>query len=78
MIRLVRRPSRAMTLFAFATAMVALGTGIQGCASVPPVDRPCGVIIDPLKDVHATTAIGDERISAHFERGVHAGCWSRK
>jgi hypothetical protein len=41
------------------------------------VNRPCGVIIDPLRDVHATTREGEERIAAHFERGAAAGCWWR-
>jgi hypothetical protein len=35
------------------------------------------VIVDPLKNIHATTRDGDRRISDHFERGVAAGCWPR-
>ncbi len=60
-----------------ATAMVALGIALAGCASTLPVDKPCGVIVDPLGDVQATTREGNMRIDAHFERGVRAGCWER-
>jgi hypothetical protein len=42
-----------------------------------PVDKPCGVILDSLQNVHATTRDGERRISSHFERGVKAGCWTR-
>lgn len=51
----------------------------SACAHNPvPVDKPCGVIEDSLSDVRGRTAKGDQRISAHFERGVRAGCWDRK
>lgn len=57
--------------------LMGLGIALAGCASVQSVDRPCGVIVDPLKDVHATTTDGERRISNHFERGVRANCWTR-
>lgn len=43
-----------------------------------PVNRPCGVIRDSLRAVNATTPVGQQRLDVHFERGVEAGCWSRK
>lgn len=49
----------------------------NACQTVP-VDRPCGVITDSLRDVHATTPAGETRLNIHFERGVSAGCWGRK
>lgn len=51
--------------------------GLAGCQSVQ-VDKPCGVITDSLRDVHATTPAGETRLNIHFERGVSAGCWGRK
>lgn len=60
-----------------ASLLAAIGTAIAGCATPQPVNRPCGVIVDPLKNIHATTRDGDRRISDHFERGVAAGCWPR-
>ena len=61
------------------TLLVGFGIGLAGCAPLQsPVVNACGVIVDPLEDVHATTRDGDRRISDHFERGVRAGCWSRK
>ena len=51
---------------------------LAACAPGPlPVDRPCGVILDNLGDVQATTSEGNRRIDAHFEAGVAAGCWTR-
>lgn len=67
----VSRPSM------LATAMAVFGAALAGCASTQPVNRPCGVITDPLGDVQATTREGNQRIDAHFERGVRAGCWDR-
>lgn len=49
---------------------------LGGCATTS-VNKPCGVITDSLKDVHATTRDGERRISTHYEAGVAAGCWSR-
>lgn len=40
-----------------------------------PVDTPCGVIKDSLKDVNATTRDGNHRLAVHFVRGETAGCW---
>ena len=74
----LQKPSKVRQTLTAVIVAAGLGTGIAGCASVQPVDRPCGVIVDPLKDVHATTTDGDRRISDHFERGVRAGCWSRR
>lgn len=56
-------------------AVVALA--LAGCLTAP-VDRPCGVITDSLKDVRGATPEGDKRISIHFERGVAARCWGRR
>ena len=50
---------------------------LASCSDTKPVDRPCGVITDPLGDVRATTKEGNKRIDANFEAGVRAGCWSR-
>jgi len=59
-----------------ATLAAGLGIAITGCASAPvPVNKPCGVISDNLKDVHAKTRDGERRISDHYERGKAAGCW---
>jgi hypothetical protein len=57
--------------------LAVLGTAITGCASVQPVDHPCGVITDSLQNVNATTKAGNERLAIHFERGAMAGCWKR-
>lgn len=56
---------------AFLTLVVLL---LAGCQSVP-VDRPCGVIVDSLLDVNATTPDGQRRIHVHHARGRAAGCW---
>ena len=51
---------------------------IAGCASTPaPVNRPCGVITDSLKDVQGKRRQDVQRIDVHHERGVSAGCWAR-
>ena len=55
--------------------LAGLGIAITACASTQPVDRPCGVIVDSLQDVHATTPAGDHRISDHYARGHAAKCW---
>ena len=49
---------------------------LAGCATVP-VDRPCGVIVDSLRDVKGATDADTRRIDVHYERGVAAGCWRR-
>ena len=48
----------------------------SACQTVP-VDKPCGVITDSLKDVRGATPADNRRIDIHFERGVGAGCWGR-
>ena len=48
-----------------------------GCATTVPVNRPCGVIADSLKDVRGARSQDRQRIDVHFERGVRAGCWKR-
>ena len=55
----------------------ALGTALAGCATTQPVNRPCGVIVDSLRTLTATTRDGNRRLADHFERGVAAGCWPR-
>lgn len=52
--------------------LLALGA----CQSVP-VDRPCGVVTDSLRDVQGKTPAMTRRIDVHFERGIAAKCWSR-
>lgn len=49
---------------------------LAACQSVP-VDRPCGVITDDLRDVRGATPADTKRIDKHFERGVAASCWRR-
>lgn len=56
--------------------LAALGTALTGCVTVP-VDKPCGVITDPLMGVNATNRDGQRRLDKHFEAGVGAGCWTR-
>ncbi|WP_162742357.1 hypothetical protein [Nitratireductor sp. OM-1] len=68
---------RGRTRWTNATALGALGIALAACVTTQPVNKPCGVIIDPLGDVQATTQEGNRRIDAHFERGVRAGCWER-
>lgn len=48
-----------------------------GCQEALPVNKPCGVIVDSLKDVAGKTPRDRARIDQHFERGVAAGCWPR-
>lgn len=55
---------------------MAAGLMLAACASAP-VDRPCGVITDSLKDVRGADSSERRRIDMHFERGVAAGCWGR-
>jgi hypothetical protein len=50
---------------------------LTACSTPVPVNRPCGVIIDSLKDVQGKTPADTRRIDIHFERGVAAKCWSR-
>src|SRR5690606_18361188 len=57
--------------------IVATATAASGCATRVAVDRPCGVIVDDLRDVRGKTRADDLRISKHFEAGVAAGCWGR-
>jgi starvation-inducible outer membrane lipoprotein len=49
---------------------------LSACATVP-VNRPCGVIVDGLRDVQGKTPQDTRRIDVHFERGVAAKCWGR-
>ncbi|TXH12691.1 MAG: hypothetical protein E6R03_12435 [Hyphomicrobiaceae bacterium] len=54
-----------------------LALGLGGCQTTLPVNKPCGVIVDSLKDVAGKTPRDRARIDQHFERGVAAGCWKR-
>lgn len=60
---------------------IALACGIalaaSACGKTAPVDKPCGVIADSLRDVRGATPGDTRRIDIHFERGVAAGCWRR-
>jgi hypothetical protein len=58
------------------TAAVTLALAGAACQTVP-VDRPCGVIADSLRDVRGATPADVRRIDVHFERGVAAKCWGR-
>ncbi|MGO4337460.1 hypothetical protein AB4037_21335 [Labrys sp. KB_33_2] len=40
-----------------------------------PVDRPCGVITDSLRDVQAISRESNRRLAVHYEGGRAAGCW---
>jgi hypothetical protein len=62
-----------------AIIIVSLALTLAGCGAAANVQiaKPCGVIVDPLKDVRATTRDGERRLSNHFERGVAAKCWGR-
>lgn len=57
-----------------ALTVLVIAAGLSGCTTTP-VDRPCGVIIDSLIDVDATTPDGQRRINVHHARGRAAGCW---
>jgi starvation-inducible outer membrane lipoprotein len=58
--------------------IIVAAASLSGCASVPvPIDRPCGVIVDSLRDVRGATPSDTRRIDIHFERGVAANCWKR-
>jgi hypothetical protein len=48
---------------------------LAGCSTPTPVSRPCGVILDGLRDVRATTPEGNRRIDVHHARGRAVGCW---
>lgn len=71
--------TQARRMLTTATGIVVVGIVLGACAfnGPQPVLKPCGVIKDPLGDVQATTAEGNRRIDAHFERGVRAKCWDR-
>lgn len=60
---------------------IALACGIalvaSACGKTVPVDKPCGVIADSLREVRGATPADTRRIDIHFERGVAAGCWGR-
>ncbi len=63
-----------------AMSRIALACGIALAASAcqtVPVDKPCGVITDSLRDVRGASPAETRRIDVHFERGVAAGCWGR-
>jgi hypothetical protein len=57
----------------------AFGIGLlaSACQTVQPVNSPCGVIIDSLRDVYGRTPEMTRRIDQHVERGIAAGCWDR-
>jgi hypothetical protein len=62
---------------------IALACGIALAASAcwdetAPVDKPCGVLADSLRNVRGATPADTRRIDIHFERGVAAGCWRRR
>lgn len=56
--------------------VVVIGFLISGC-QIDPVNRPCGVITDSLKDVRGATPSDTRRIDIHYERGGPRGarCW---
>lgn len=58
-------------------AVLTAGLVLAACATPVPVDRPCGVITDSLKDVRGARKQDRQRIDVHFERGIAAGCWKR-
>gem|GEM_PF-1320909 len=72
-----KRQEKASLTWMLATILVVSGIGLTGCVNTAPVNKPCGIIIDPLGDVEATTKDGTRRLDIHFERGVKAGCWDR-
>jgi len=59
--------------------VIGLALLVTGCGGDKDITftEPCGVIIDPLKNVNAKTRSGQKRIDTHFERGVAAKCWTR-
>ena len=57
-------------------AACGIALAVAACQTVP-VDRPCGVITDALRDGRGATPADTRRIDIHFERGVAAGCWGR-
>lgn len=58
--------------------IIILGSAaLAACQTTAPVDRPCGIIADSLKDVRGARPVDRQRIDVHFERGVAAGCWPR-
>jgi len=66
-------PAALAMLLTVAGLAGACGTGRQELA----VHSACDVFTDSLRDVHATTPTGEDRISKHFETGIAAKCWSR-
>lgn len=54
-----------------------IGLAASACQTSQPVDRPCGVIVDSLRDVYGRTPADTRRIDQHFERGIAASCWDR-
>ena len=56
--------------------LAGLGIALTGCAPQQPVNRPCGVIVDSLLSVNATSRDGTRRLADHYARGKAAGCWS--
>jgi hypothetical protein len=63
------------TAFSFFSATLCIN--LAACATPVPVNRPCGVITDSLRDVQGKDAAERRRIDIHFERGVAAKCWPR-
>ena len=54
-----------------------LAVSLAGCQTTAPVNRPCGVLTDSLRDVQGKRRQDVQRIDRHNERGVSAGCWTR-
>ena len=49
--------------------LAGLGIALTGCAPQQPVNRPCGVIVDSLLSVNATSRDGTRRLADHYARG---------
>jgi hypothetical protein len=60
-----------------AVIIIGAALALSACSTVT-VDRPCGVIIDSLRDVQGATPAMTRRIDIHVERGIAAGCWPRQ
>ena len=62
-----------------ASLLGALGIALLSSAcDKQPTNTPCGVIINSLLGVNATTRAGMQQLADHFQRGYKAGCWDIK